>query len=84
MGFVRRRARRRTLLVAGGAAYAAGRAGAQDTGEAPPEDAPAEEPAAQTSGDAEIEELKQLAELHASGALTDDEFAAEKAKILGE
>jgi len=30
-----------------------------------------------------IEQLKQLAELHSQGVLTDDEFAAQKAKLLG-
>ena len=30
-----------------------------------------------------IEQLKQLGELHASGVLTDEEFEAQKAKILG-
>jgi hypothetical protein len=30
-----------------------------------------------------LAELKELGELHASGALTDDEFAAAKAKVLG-
>lgn len=30
-----------------------------------------------------IQQLKDLAELKAQGVLTDDEFAAEKAKILG-
>jgi hypothetical protein len=29
-----------------------------------------------------IAQLKELGELHASGVLTDDEFAAQKAKIL--
>jgi hypothetical protein len=29
-----------------------------------------------------IEQLKQLGELHAQGVLTDEEFAAQKAKIL--
>jgi len=29
------------------------------------------------------DELEHLAQLHASGALTDDEFTAAKAKILG-
>ncbi len=29
------------------------------------------------------DELEHLAQLHASGALTDDEFAAAKAKIIG-
>ena len=36
--------------------------------------APAEDP---------IEQLKQLGSLHAQGILTDEEFAAQKAKILG-
>lgn len=40
----------------------------------PPQAAPAPDP---------IEQLKQLGELHASGVLTDEEFAAQKAKILG-
>ena len=30
-----------------------------------------------------LDQLKQLGELHASGVLTDDEFAAQKAKLLG-
>jgi hypothetical protein len=30
-----------------------------------------------------IAQLKDLAELHDSGALTDEEFAAQKAKLLG-
>ena len=30
-----------------------------------------------------VEQLKQLADLHAQGILTDDEFAAQKAKLLG-
>jgi transcription initiation factor TFIID subunit TAF12 len=43
----------------------------------PPAPAPAAAPAM-----SEVEQLKQLADLHAAGALTDEEFAAEKAKIL--
>jgi len=39
-------------------------------------------PAATTAG-SDIDELQRLAELHTSGALTDDEFATAKAKILG-
>jgi hypothetical protein len=31
----------------------------------------------------QIEQLKQLADLHSQGILTDEEFAAQKAKILG-
>ncbi len=35
------------------------------------------------STDDKIEQLKQLADLKAQGILTDQEFASEKAKILG-
>jgi hypothetical protein len=45
----------------------------------PPAPAPAPAPAETDT----IAELKQLAELHDQGILTDDEFAAQKAKILG-
>lgn len=49
---------------------------------APPAPAPAAAPA--TGGmDDKIEQLKQLGELHEQGILTDEEFAAQKAKILG-
>jgi hypothetical protein len=85
MGFVRRRTRRRTMLVAGGMAYAAGRGarGEQDQAEPQPDEVPAAPPPpAPTSGDTDVEELQKLAQLHDAGALTDDEFAAEKAKIL--
>jgi len=86
MGFVRRRARRRTMLVAGGAAYAAGRRANQGSDE-PQQEEPVDEAQPQappaTGEDAEIEQLASLAKLHDSGALTDEEFAAEKAKILG-
>ena len=39
-------------------------------------------PAAGPSEDA-IAKLQQLGQLHDSGVLTDEEFAAQKAKILG-
>jgi len=95
MGMVRRRTRRRTMLVAGGVAYAAGRArrgegdepqdeqGVQDEQEydAPPPAPPA--PAAAAPADDETSELERLASMHDSGVLTDDEFTAAKAKILG-
>jgi hypothetical protein len=92
MGFVRRRARRRTALVVGGAAYAYGKhrggqqqaddGGYDDGGydEPPPAAAPA--PAA-PSATIDYDELAQLGKLHADGTLTDEEFAAAKAKILG-
>ena len=42
---------------------------------------PPPEPAAPAGADM-IEQLKQLGELHAQGILTDEEFAAQKAKLL--
>jgi hypothetical protein len=51
---------------------------------APPPAAPAAAPPPpQGDQGAMIEQLKQLAELHSQGILTDDEFAAQKAKLLG-
>jgi hypothetical protein len=47
-----------------------------------PQYAPAPAPAAPAQ-DPMFAELQQLADLHASGVLTDEEFAAGKAKILG-
>jgi phospholipase/lecithinase/hemolysin len=38
---------------------------------------------AQAAGPSLMDQLSQLAELHKSGALTDDEFATAKAKLLG-
>jgi len=49
---------------------------------APPAPAPAEEPAA-ASESPEIEQLKQFAALRDQGILTEEEFAAQKAKLLG-
>ncbi|HEY5186914.1 MAG TPA: SHOCT domain-containing protein [Actinomycetes bacterium] len=80
-------------MVVGGAAYARGRNRGQQDAQAedyPPEPEqqvqyapPAPPPPAPTNGPSDLDQLKGLAELHDSGALTDDEFAAEKAKILG-
>jgi cytosine/adenosine deaminase-related metal-dependent hydrolase len=47
---------------------------------AEPAPAPAAAPAAEPD---KFEELKKLAELHDAGVLTDEEFAAQKTKILG-
>ena len=86
MGMVRRRARRRTALVVGGAAYAAGRhrGGGQGDAEAAYDEPPAAAPApAEPSASIDYDELEKLGKLHADGTLTDEEFAAAKAKILG-
>ncbi|MCU0299266.1 MAG: SHOCT domain-containing protein [Candidatus Nanopelagicales bacterium] len=50
---------------------------------AAPAPAPAAPAPAAESMDDKISQLKQLAELHTQGVLTDDEFAAQKAKLLG-
>jgi len=47
----------------------------------PPPPPPA--PAAPAADDM-LDQLKQLGDLHAAGVLTDDEFAAQKAKILAQ
>ena len=46
------------------------------------EPAPAPPPAAAPPPDP-IEQLKELGQLHQQGVLTDEEFAAQKAKLLG-
>jgi Short C-terminal domain len=45
--------------------------------------APAPQAAPVAAPAAPIDQLKELGELHASGVLTDEEFADQKAKLLG-
>ena len=83
-----------TAVVAGTAANMGARsaqrsaAAAQDQ-DAPPAPAPADEPGApeaaapQAMDSEQIELLKQLAGLKDQGILTEEEFAAKKAQILG-
>ena len=47
---------------------------------APPPPAP---PAAAAGGESTIDQLKELGELKSQGILTEEEFAAQKAKLLG-
>ncbi|HSK90606.1 MAG TPA: SHOCT domain-containing protein [Euzebyales bacterium] len=47
-----------------------------------PEPSPPPPPSAAASTDDVIEQLRQLGELRDQGVLTDDEFAAQKARIL--
>jgi hypothetical protein len=75
-GRVRRRQNRRYQDQAEAAAYEQQQY-AQPVMEAPPAPAPAAAPAMSN-----VEQLSELANLHAEGVLTDAEFAAEKAKIL--
>jgi Short C-terminal domain len=83
-----------TAVVAGTAAHmgakSAQRSAAADQAQAaPPAPAPAAEPAAPEAAAPEaidseqIELLKQLAALKDQGILTEEEFAAKKAQILG-
>jgi hypothetical protein len=44
---------------------------------------PASQPAPRAAGGDRVAQLKDLADLKAQGVLTDQEFAAEKARILG-
>ena len=84
MGF-RRRTRRRALIA--GAAIAHHR----DNQYAEQQQAPAQAPADVSQDQAQYapppvdpaDEIEHLAQLHASGALTDEEFASAKAKALG-
>jgi Short C-terminal domain/Domain of unknwon function (DUF3824) len=46
--------------------------------------APPPPPPAAPGGDDMLDQLKQLGELHDAGVLTDEEFAAQKAKILAQ
>lgn len=95
MGLMFRRRRPLARLAVGaataGVAYHAGRRAEQDqyneqateayaTTQAPPPQYVAPPPAS-TGG--EIDELSRLAQMHDSGALTDDEFTAAKAQLLG-
>ena len=87
MGF-RRRVRRRALVAGavGGAAlvhHERTRADQQQAyDEAPADDGQDQAQYAPPPADP-ADEIEHLAQLHTSGALTDDEFAAAKAKILG-
>ena len=86
MGF-RRRVRRRALVVGavGGAAVAhheATKGQQQAYDQAPDEDYQDQAQYAPPPADP-ADQIEHLAQLHTSGALTDDEFASAKAKILG-
>jgi hypothetical protein len=59
----------------------AGRWAEQDQQQAPQQQAAPPPPPA--AAEDPIAKLKQLGELHAQGILTDEEFAAQKAKLLG-
>ena len=72
----------RTAVIAGTATAVSGRVAGQMAPAAP--QTAAAEPAAAATGltDESIARLKQLAELHAAGILTEAEFAEQKARLL--
>jgi hypothetical protein len=81
----------RTAAIAGTATAVSGRVqrrqankwSQQEASQAPPEAAPAPAaPAAPASSASMIDQLKELGELKSQGILTEDEFAAQKAKLL--
>ena len=83
-----------TAVVAGTAANMGARsaqrsAEAAQAQDAPPADAPPDEAAApeaaapEAAESAQIQELRQLAALKDQGILTEEEFSAKKAQILG-
>jgi hypothetical protein len=86
MGF-RRRARRRGMIAGAAVGAAAAHHGDSSEPEQPQagDQAPAEgyETASAPPPADPADELERLAKLHASGVLTDEEFAAAKAKVIG-
>jgi hypothetical protein len=85
MGLVRMAAR--TAVVAGTATAVSGRVARRQAARYDEQDAQqyAQEPqqAAPPPEDDQTAQLQNLAQLHAQGVLTDEEFAAAKAKALG-
>jgi hypothetical protein len=79
----------RTAVVAGTATAVSGRVQRRQQArwqEQPAQQAPPPQPAPAApaaSGGSTVEQLKELAELKDQGILTEEEFAAQKAKLLG-
>jgi Short C-terminal domain len=81
---LRRRRPVATAAVVGGVAHHAAKSGAEaaaaeQQAQAPPAEAPT--PAESGMSPEQVEELKQLAQLHDQGVLSDEEFAEQKAKL---
>jgi hypothetical protein len=81
----------RTAAVAGTATAVSNRVSRRQAERWAAQDAPAYQeqeppgapPQAAAAAPAPIEQLKELGQLHEQGVLTDQEFAAQKAKLLG-
>ena len=80
MGLLRMAAR--TAVVAGTATAVSGRVQRRQAARYDQADAPPEQEAPPPEDDATAQ-LENLAKLHTQGVLTDEEFAAAKAKALG-
>jgi uncharacterized membrane protein YebE (DUF533 family) len=93
MGIMRRRMRRRVLVAGAATGAVAYHAGKRHQANQPDQYDDQQEPEQQTdyapappaaagpdAGD--LDQIEKLAELHKSGALTDEEFAVAKAKLL--
>jgi hypothetical protein len=84
-GMVRRRPLLRAAAIGGtyAAGRAAGRRAAQSSaGTAPEQEAASQQEAGGQQSDV-MSQLNQLTAMHDSGALSDEEFTAAKAKVLG-
>jgi hypothetical protein len=80
----------RTAVVAGTATAVSGRVSRRQSARwaaqeaPPPQAAPAPPPAAPAApAKSTIDQLKELGELKSQGVITEEEFAAQKAKLLG-
>ena len=77
----------RTAVVAGTATAVSNRVSRRQAERWGAQDYPAYEPEPQAApaqpGPDPIEQLKELAQLHQQGVLTDEEFAVQKARLLG-
>jgi hypothetical protein len=74
----------RTAIIAGTATAVSGKVAAKQAGAAtPPADAAATPPPSAGLSNEAMEQLQKLAELHKAGILTEDEFATQKARLLG-
>ncbi len=73
----------RTAVIAGTATAVSGMvAGRRGVASEPPDAAPPASEASAAMSDTAIEQLKKLAELRAAGVLTEEEFNAQKARLL--
>jgi hypothetical protein len=80
----------RTAVIAGTATAVSGRVGRRQQEKYASQDAAAQqaapeqmEAAPEAPAEDPFDQIEKLSKLHAEGALTDEEFAAAKAKILG-